>query len=122
MGIDKSAIYRAATAGHASVPEDWVSATGLRPLIQDDPCLVWLRWHGAKHGFEQDPKEHSFLEFIGEKGRQFEATWVEKVVGRFGVQSLENDRDVRDALSLKKTLDLLDIGPAVITKAALWWA
>ncbi len=122
MGIDKSAIICKATEGHQTVPSDWVAATGLRPLILEDPCLVWLRWYGGRHGFEEDSKEYSFLEFIGRKGHEFEAKWVNEVAGNLAVQSLDDDRDVRHCDAFYKTLELLNIGPAIITKAALWWA
>ena len=72
-------IFAEATAGHKEVPSNWMSATGLRALVQEDPALLWLKYHGAAHGFEEDAKEYSFLEWIGEKGRQFEDKWTREV-------------------------------------------
>ena len=114
-------LFAEATAGHKEVPSNWMSATGLRALIQEDPCLLWLKYHGAAHGFEQDPKEYSFLEFIGEKGRQFEAAWIKNVCPD-AVPALDEDVDVRRVQGLMKTLELMDRRVPVITKAALWWA
>ena len=114
-------LFAEATAGHKEVPSNWMSATGLRALIQEDPCLLWLKYHGAAHGFEQDLKEYSFLEFIGEKGRQFEAAWIKNVCPD-AVPALDEDVDVRRVQGLMKTLELIDKKVPVITKAALWWA
>ena len=61
-------LFSEAIAGHREVLSNWMSATGLRALIQEAPCLLWLRYHGAVHGLEEDPKEYRFLEWIGEKG------------------------------------------------------
>ena len=61
-------IFAEATAGQKEVPSDWMSATGLRALIQDDPALLWLKYHGTNFGFQEDAKEFSFLEWIGNKG------------------------------------------------------
>ena len=114
-------LFAEATAGQKEVSSDWMSATGLRALIQQDPCLLWLKYHGAAHGFEEDPKEYSFLEFIGEKGRQFEAAWIKNIAPE-AVQALDEDVDVRRVQGLMKTLELMDRCVPVITKAALWWA
>lgn len=118
---DVEAVLRAAAGGHTKVPNNWVSATALRPLLQGDPCLVWLKHHGTAHGFEQDPKEYSFLEFIGSRGHAFEAAWVQKVAPE-AVQALEDDRDVCHVEAFTRTLELMAQGHPVITKAALWWA
>ena len=50
-----------ASGGHDAVEEDWMPATGLRALTQEDPCLVWLKFWGRQYGFEPDPEEYSFL-------------------------------------------------------------
>ncbi|MES2459981.1 MAG: ribonuclease H-like domain-containing protein [Armatimonadota bacterium] len=119
--LDKLSI---ATGGHAIVQDNWIPATALRPLIHGDPCLIWLQHHGAKHGFEKDPDDtYSFLSWIGEKGRQFEDAWVQNVAGPMAaVQALGEDVDVRSAAGLRRTLEIMDSGASVITKAGLWWA
>ena len=114
-------IFAEATAGHKEVPSNWMSATGLRALVQEDPALLWLKYHGAAHGFEEDAKEYSFLEWIGEKGRQFEDKWTREVVPE-AQQALDKDTDVRRVQGLMKTLELMERKIPVITKAALWWA
>ena len=114
-------LFAEATAGHREVPSCWMAATGLRALIQQDPCLLWLKYHGKAHGFEQDPKEYSFLEWIGEKGRQFEAAWIKNVAPE-AVQAMDDDKDVRRVQGLMRTLELMQRRVPVITKAALWGA
>lgn len=116
--------FDTASGGYSCVQEDWISATALRPLIHEDPCLVWLQHHGAKHGFTKDPDDaYSFLKWIGDKGRQFESAWVRNVAGPdVAVQVLTNDHDVRSADGLRQTLKAMESGAQVLTKAGLWWA
>ena len=114
-------IFAEATAGQKEVPSDWMSATGLRALIQDDPALLWLKYHGTNFGFQEDAKEFSFLEWIGNKGRAFEDKWTREVAPE-AKQGLDQDVDVRRVQGLLKTLELMDRKIPVITKAALWWA
>ena len=114
-------LFQQATGGHTEVPETWVSGTGLRALIQEDPALLWLQYHGSKHGLEEDPKQYSFLEWIGDKGRDFEAAWIRNVAPE-AVQAMDDDKDVRKVQGLTRTLSLMARRVPVITKAALWWA
>lgn len=118
MFVAEVALERA-TGGRKIVGKDWVSGSALRPLIQNDPCLVWLRFHGVANGFEQDDAEYSFLDWIGEKGRQFEAAWIKNVAPE-AVQAMDDDKDVRHVESLKRTLDLMARRVPVISKAAVW--
>lgn len=111
----------AASGGHTKVPEDWMPATGIRALIQQDAALLWLKFHGKANGFEQDPKKYSFLNWIGQKGREFEAAWVKNVAPE-AAQALAEDKDVGRVDGLKRTLDLMARRVPVIRKAALWWA
>ncbi len=114
--------FAAATGGHKSVPDEWVSATALRPLLQSDPCLVWLRYHGAAHGFEKDTDQHSFLDWISEVAGRFEEEWIRRVAPD-AVRANEQDTDVTDAEAVQRTLKLMarpDV--RVIAKAALWLA
>ncbi len=113
--------FAKATGGHKTVPEDWMPATGLRAIVQEDPCLLWLKFHGAEHGFKEDPKQYSFLEWIGNKGRAFEEAWIKNVCPG-AVQALDKDVDVRRVEGLRRTLELMAQRVPVITKAALWWA
>ena len=107
------------TGGYQKVPANWMPATGLRAIIQKDPCLLWLKFHGTSHGFEQDPEQYSFLEWIGQKGRDFEAAWIKNVAPE-AVQALSEDKDVGRVEGVKRTLDLMARGVEIIKKAALW--
>ena len=99
-------LFHAATGGHKEVPDNYVSGTSLRALIQEDPALLWLKYHGSKHGLEEDPKEYSFLEWIGDKGRAFEAAWIRNVAPE-AVQAMDDDKDVRRVQGLTRTLALM---------------
>ena len=113
--------FNKATGGHKQVPKTWVSGTGLRQLLQEDPALLWLKYHGKQHGLEEDPAEYSFLSWIGDKGREFEAAWIRNVCPE-AVQAMHEDVDVRRVQGLTRTLALMARKVPVITKAALWWA
>ncbi len=116
------ALIQRATGGHETVPHDWMSATGLRALLYGDPVQLWLKYgFGEKYGLVEDSKEYSFLEFIGEKGRQFEAAFVANLPVR-AVQAMEEDVDVRQTNCVERTMDLMNNCAPVISKAGLIWA
>ena len=112
-------LFQMATGCHKEVPKTWVSGTGVRALIQEDPALTWLKYHGKAHGLEEDPAEYSFLNWIGDKGRAFEAKWIKEVCPE-AVQAMEEDVDVRRVQGLVKTLGLMSRQVPVISKAAVW--
>ncbi len=109
--------------GHKTIPEDWVSPTALRPLLLNDPALVWLQYHGAQHGFKKDAEQYSLLGWLGEQGGRFESGWIQRVAPE-AVQANDADMDVRrlGVKSFMKTLECMGKGAPVITKAALWHA
>ena len=96
-----------------------MSATGLRPLLLGDPALLWLDHYGAAYGFTKDPEEHSFLGWIGQKGREFEVAIVRHHAPG-AIQVLDEDYDVRDVKAFMKTWQALAQGHEVLTKCALW--
>ena len=57
--------YDRAIAGLTEVANDWMPATGLRAIVENDPCQLWLQFHGKHHGLEPDSADYSFLSFIG---------------------------------------------------------
>ena len=116
--IDK--VFSRATGGNDTIPDDWMAATGMRPLLQNDPGLLWLKFHGEDEGFERDPAEYAFLPFIARKGQEFEAMWVRKEAPQ-AVQAMEHDWQVRQAASFRRTLELINSKTPAISKAALWW-
>jgi hypothetical protein len=110
-----------ARGGHQQVPPDWMPATGLRSLILGDPALLWLEHHAEKFGFVRDPEEYSFLHYIGELAGVFEDQWVAGFAPD-AARGLNKDWDVRQVEGVQRTVDLMQAGCPVISKAALWWA
>lgn len=106
---------------HHEVPPDWMSATGAQALVLEDPALVWLRYHGQKYGFEPDSSPYEFLDFIGERGQQFEEAWIEKMAPE-AVQVCVHAYEVRSPDRVRETFELMQKGAPVIVQAALWWA
>jgi hypothetical protein len=107
------------TGGYKAIPPTWMSATGLRPLLLGDPVLLWLQYHGVGHGFAKDSPKHSFLCWIGAKGREFEAAVIRRWAPG-AVQVMEEDHDVRTVGTFLKTLAALAQDHEVLTKCALW--
>ena len=110
-----------AIAGHEHVPPDWMSATRVRPFIFEDPAVVWLEYHGEKHGFLPDTSPYEFLDFIGEKGRQFEGRWVKEMAPN-AIRVCAEAYDVRLADKVRETFGYIEKGIPVIAQPALWWA
>jgi len=111
-----------ASAGLETVPDDWMRASDCRPLVQGDPCVLWLRWFGDQHGFTPSPvSEYSFDQLLFRKGRELELTWLSKYAGD-GARVCLHDGKARQAGSLRRTIDLMDAGTPVIIHPVLWWA
>ena len=110
-----------ATGGKEEVDRLWMSGSAGRALAFDDPSLIWLDHFGERFDFERDPTEYSFFSFICDKGNQFEKKWISEMCPK-AVQIMERDTDVRKKEAFLKTLEALDRGEPVLTKAALWWA
>ncbi len=120
MRLDIEKILARATGGNATVPDDWMPATGMRPLQQDDAGLLWLKFHGDDEGFERDATQYAFTPFIAKKGQEFERVWIKKEAPG-AVRAMEQDWHVRQASSFRRTLELIQAKTPVIAKAALWW-
>ncbi len=56
----------------ALVGSDWLPPTKIRALYLNDPAAIWLEHHGAAHGFAPETNSYAFLDFLAEKGHQFE--------------------------------------------------
>ena len=110
-----------ATSGYLRVPSDWMPASQVRPLVLEDPALLWLEHHGAQYGFQPDESPYSFLEFIAAKSRQFEAKWLQEIAPQ-AVRVCREASEVRDAEKVRQTLELMGQGAPVIAQPALWWA
>jgi uncharacterized protein len=110
-----------ATGGHETVPPDWMPASQVRPLITEDPALLWLEYHGAEFGFQPDASPYDFSDFIAEKGRQFEAKWLREMAPAAPVVCWDA-RDVASRSKVEETWELMRQGAPCIAQPALWWA
>jgi predicted RecB family nuclease len=110
-----------AIGDHQQVPPDWMPATGAHPLVHGDPALVWLRYHGEKHGFRPDISPYEFLDYIAEKGQQFEDKWIKQLAPE-AVQVCTHAYEVRSPDKVRETFALMQQGVPVLAQAALWWA
>ena len=45
------------TGGFKTVPDNFMPATGARPLLLEDSFLLWCQFHGRDHDFEKIEKE-----------------------------------------------------------------
>ena len=111
-----------ALGGYKNVPKDWMPATQVRPLIFDDPGVVWLKHYGSEHGlYPEEPTPYDFLNFIFKKGRQFQDKWVEKLATN-SVRVCKEAYEVNSADKVKQTFDLMKKQTPLILEPALWWA
>jgi uncharacterized protein len=106
--------------GHAEIQEDWMPATSVRPVIFDDPALVWLEHFGEANGFKPEKSPYDFLDFIAGKARQFEEKWIAELASA-AVVACVNDYEVRSLGKVLETIGYLCAGVPVIAKPALWW-
>ena len=110
-----------ATAGSLQVPSDWMPASQVRPLVFEDPALVWLEYHGAQSGFQPDQSPYSLLDFIATKSRQFEDKWLQEMAPQ-AVRVCREAYEVKQAEKVRQTIELMQQGAPVIAQPALWWA
>src|SRR2546425_6719516 len=82
------------TGGKKEIQEDWMPATSIRPLVFDDPAIIWLNFHGKENGFKPDSSPYDFLTFVAKKGRQFEEKW-KAVMAQSAVTVCVEDYEVR---------------------------
>ncbi len=114
--------YHDITGGFKTVPDNFMPATGARALLLEDPFVLWCQFHGRDHGFEKDRGEFSLSDFIMAAGREFEAAWINNVCGNDVKFCLTDDRDVRRAQGVLRTIQLMMDATPVIAHAALWSA
>jgi predicted RecB family nuclease len=110
-----------AAQNYRSVPPDWLPASQVRPLILEDPALLWLEYHGAQFGFRPDSSPYDYLDFIAEKSRQFEAKWLQEMAPGAPVVC-RDAHDVTSRSKFEETCELMRQGVPCIAQPALWWA
>ena len=105
----------------------WVSAGRTRNWMLDDPLLDWLQLYGKNRDYipkkELDDynKDLDFLEFLFDRGREFEAGILRLFRERHDVTTVA--RDYRDMLSVDKaeeTFEAKSRGAPIIYQAVLW--
>lgn len=119
MSIDE--LFSIATGGQREIPKDWMPATMVRPFVFGDPALVWLQYHGKQNGFAPDEVPYNFLDFIAEKGCQFEGKWISELAKPAVVVCLQ-DYQVRSIEKVRETVEQICSRTPLIAKPALWWA
>jgi hypothetical protein len=100
-------------------------ASGIEPLVLEDPAIIWLRYHGlAQHSLQPDSSPHEIPDFIGEKARQFEDAWIENLAPAASdcVRVCANAYEVRSAARVHETFELMRRQVPVLIQPALWWA
>ena len=113
--------FAVASGGFEAVQDDWMPASHCRPLVEEDPCVLWLEWYGDKHGFTPTTSEYSFDDFLFRKGKELEAAWL-RIYATDSVRVCQHDGDARLAKYLQITLEMMNAGAPVIIHPALWWA
>lgn len=113
--------FTIATGHHRHAPPHWMPATGVEPLALEDPALVWLRYHGAKYGFQPDASPYEFLDFIREKAQQFEDTWIKRTAPN-AICVCAKPHEVRFVGKVRETFELMRRAVPVLVQPALWWA
>jgi uncharacterized protein len=96
-------------------------ASGVRPLIFEDPALVWLEYHGAEYGFQPDASPYSFADFLAAKSKQFEQKWLQEMAPD-AVRVCQSSEQGSLADCVRETWELMQRGAPVIAQPALWWA
>jgi uncharacterized protein len=121
FGMDGQTSFDQAVGGRQEVADDWMAATGIRDLALEDPVLVWLKYHGRRHGFEPDTSPYEFADFIFEKGRQFGDKWIREMAPA-AARVCDEATEVRRREKVRQTWALMQEGVPLIFQPALWWA
>ncbi len=111
-------------------PEDWrewVSAGRTRNWILNDPLTDWLQLYGRSHGYvpREEMKSYSgdldFVQFIFEKGREFEAGILQLLQERYEVTTIASDyKEIRSLDKAQETFTAMKRDAPVIYQAVLW--
>lgn len=109
------------TGGKKEIQQNWMPATAIRPLLFDDPGIIWLDYYGEKNGFKPDSSPYAFLTFIAKKARQFEDKWKAEMA-KSAVTVCMQDYEVKSFDKVLETLNLIYLGTAIIARPALWLA
>ena len=107
--------------------QSWVSAGRTRNWMLRDPLLDWLQLYGKSRNFVPSQelsgydRNLDFLEFIFEKGREFESGILHLLEDRYQVVILAADyKDIRSLPKAEETFAAMQAGGSVIHQGVLW--
>ena len=107
--------------------QQWVSAGRTRNWMLRDPLIDWLQLYGKSRDYipKQElgdyNKDLDFLEFIFEKGREFEVNILRLLQGRYEVETIAQDyREIRSLDRAQETFEKMRQGAQIIYQAVLW--
>ena len=107
--------------------DQWVSAGHTRNWMLNDPVLDWLDRYGKNFGYvrEQDLPDYNndldFLQFIFERGHEFEAGIFRLFQAQYDVVTIAHDfREIRRLDKAEETFEALKTGVPVVYQAVLW--
>ena len=105
----------------------WVSAGRTRNWMLNDPLIDWLRLYGRSRGYgpRQElagyAKELDFVEFIFEKGREFEAGILRLLREKYEVTTIARGyEEIRELGKAEETFSAMVKGVPIIYQAVLW--
>lgn len=110
-----------ALGSRRQVTADWMPATAVGPLVQQDPALLWLEYHGADHGLVRSRPDHDLAGFLAEKASQFEEAWLREMAPA-APKICSQPYEVQGAERVELTAYLMRQGVPVIAQPALWWS
>ena len=107
--------------------QQWVSAGKTRNWMLDDPLIDWLQLYGKSRDYllKQElagyDKGLDFLEFIFDKGREFEAGILRLFQDQFVVATVAQDyREISSLDKAEETFEAMKQGLPIIYQAVLW--
>ena len=131
MGVD--AFTHRDDGSEAAVPvtlddwDLWVSAGRTRNWVLKDPLVDWLQRYGKSRGYvpkQQLPdydEDLDFVQFIFEKGREFEAGILHLLENQYDVTAIALDReDIRSLDKARETFEAMRQGVPIIYQPVLW--
>ena len=105
----------------------WVSAGRTRNWMLDDPLIDWLQLYGKSRDYlpKQEladyDKDLDFLEFIFDKGREFEAGILHLFQDQYEVTTVAQDhRDIVSLAKAEETFEAMKQGLPIIYQGVLW--
>ena len=105
----------------------WVSAGRTRNWMLDDPLIDWLQLYGESRDYIPKKeltdynKDLDFLEFLLDRGREFEAGVIQLLQERFEVTTVAQDyREISRLDKAEETFEAMRRGAPIIYQAVLW--